>query len=170
MSKLCSFAPIARPDACILILGSMPGGASLEAQQYYAHPRNLFWLFIAVILKAPSDLPYQARLQLLLDHKIALWDVLQECVREGSLDSAIKHEAPNDFVNFLNAHPHIHTVFFNGQKSRKSFKKYVLPSLDLIHHPLSFITLPSTSPANASQKYDMKLSKWHQIKEAFLQA
>ena len=95
------FDPISDPDARILILGSMPGIASLEANQYYGHPRNAFWRIMGDVFGAGLELPYAERTAILKDQGVAVWDVLKLCHREGSLDSNIKDEVPNDFATFL---------------------------------------------------------------------
>ena len=153
------FAPVARPDARMLILGSMPGQASLEATQYYAFPRNVFWQIMGDLFAAGPQLQYPSRLLRLMDNHIALWDVIETCRRPGSLDSAISQDgmAINDFVGFLQGHPHIKRVFFNGQKAAALFKKNVAP--DLAGH-YQYLTLPSTSPAHAARSYATKLEAW----------
>ena len=158
--RIFSFPPIARRDAQILILGSMPGKASLEADQYYAHPRNLFWPIMGALYGAGLDQPYKKRLQMVKDHKIALWESLQSCVRRSSLDSDILYEIPNAFAAFFAAHPCITHVFFNGAKAAQSFRRHVRdcpPALILT-------TLPSTSPAHASRNFQQKLEAWSVIK------
>ena len=167
-----SFPPVSDENARILILGSMPGRASLRAQQYYAHPRNHFWPIMGELTGAASALPYQERLKILMKNRIALWDVLQCCVRPGSLDSDITDETPNDFISFFAAHPSITHVFFNGQKAAQSFHSCFLSSRrdpDLRRNDiralknLSFTTLPSTSPANASWTFERKLTAWREV-------
>lgn len=150
-----SFAPIAPNDATILILGTMPGTKSLEIQQYYGHPQNNFWRFMFEILNEDFSKDYETRKNLLIKNNIALWDVLQFCERTGSLDSAIKNEVTNDFELFLKEHPNITTIFFNGQKAAAFFKKYVS-----LENKYDLITLPSTSPANASKTFESKLNEW----------
>ncbi|KDA01366.1 DNA-deoxyinosine glycosylase [Hyphomonas oceanitis] len=152
-----SFAPIAAPDAEILILGSMPGVASLEANQYYAHPRNAFWRIMGELYGAGLELPYDVRQSVLKSRRIAVWDVLQFCKRDGSLDSNIKEEVPNDFAQFFAAHPHVRRVGLNGGKAAKSFEKYARPYL-----PTSAIALPlpSTSPAYAAKRFEQKCAEW----------
>mgnify|MGYP003574901663 CR=1 FL=1 len=159
--KSFSFAPIAHSGATLLILGTMPGTKSLELQQYYGHARNNFWRFMFEILEEDFSDDYEVRKALLIKNKIALWDVLQYCERIGSLDSAIKNEITNDFERFLKHHPHIRTIIFNGQKAAAFFKKHVvLKKMDY-----QFITMPSTSPANASKTFDSKLREWKAIRD-----
>jgi len=153
--KSFSFAPITSNDANILILGTMPGTKSLELNQYYGHKQNNFWKFMFTILKEDFSDDYPTQKALLQKNKIALWDVLQFCERVGSLDSAIKNEIANDFETYLKSHPNIKTIFFNGQKAAAFFKKYV--HLQKEYH---LITLPSSSPANASQNFQSKLEEW----------
>lgn len=125
MPRIRCFAPIENPAATVLILGSMPGKASLAAGEYYAHPRNAFWAIMGELIGARPDLPYQDRLKILRSSGIALWDVLGSCVRKSSLDSHIEIDSavPNDFKSFFLRHPNITRVFFIGTKaSCHSFK------------------------------------------------
>jgi len=157
------FAPVARPDARILILGSMPGVASLEAVEYYAFPRNVFWKIMGDLFAAGPELDYLSRLQKLSANHVALWDVIAACHRPGSLDSAISEDgmATNDFNGFFNHHTHIKQVCFNGQKAAGLFKKKVVPGLT---HDYEYHTLPSTSPAHAARDYAAKLKAWSVIR------
>lgn len=163
MPRIRCFAPIENPAATVLILGSMPGKASLAAGEYYAHPRNAFWAIMGELIGARPDLPYQARLKILRSSGIALWDVLGSCVRKSSLDSHIEADSavPNDFKSFFLRHPNITRVFFNGAKAEQCFLKYVQPSLDST--TLQFQRLPSTSPANAGISYEQKLLAWRSV-------
>lgn len=156
-----SFPPVADANARILILGSMPGAASLRAQQYYAHPQNAFWKLMRDMVGAGPELAYQERLTALHKAGIAVWDVLQSCVREGSLDSAIQEEMPNDFAAFFKQHSKIEAVFFNGAKAEASFHRLVLPHVYLVGIRLQ--RLPSTSPAHAGMSYADKLAAWKAI-------
>ncbi|MEJ0063757.1 MAG: DNA-deoxyinosine glycosylase [Alphaproteobacteria bacterium] len=161
-SAINCFLPIADPSARLLILGSMPGEASLREQQYYAHPRNLFWPIISEIMGVAPSLPYDARVQALKTRGIALWDVLESCIRISSLDSAIDRasEKPNDFRSFFRSHPDIGRVFFNGAKAEECYRRYILPSLADEFPTLEYRRLPSTSPAHASLRYEEKLEIW----------
>lgn len=164
MPHVQSFAPIADARARILILGSMPGKASLAAGQYYAHAQNLFWRILGEITGADAAAPYATRARALKSHGIALWDVLESCAREGSLDSAIDDATirANDFVSFYRAHPRIAQVFFNGAKAEACYRKYVLPALAHAPAPPSYHRLPSTSPANASMSRAHRQTQWQQ--------
>jgi len=164
-----SFAPIADAKARVLILGSMPGKASLAAGQYYAHAQNLFWSILGEFTGAASSLPYAARARALKSCGIALWDVLESCAREGSLDSAIVDASisANDFAKFYRAHPRIAQVLFNGAKAEACYRRYVQPALELpavvdTFAPLNYRRLPSTSPANASMSRAHRHSVWQQ--------
>jgi len=153
------FPPLVHPDSRLLILGSMPGERSLAEQQYYAHPRNLFWTMIAAragLSSAPDD--YEARKALLQQLHIALWDVCDACIREGSLDTAILEEIPNRIDQLLELHPGIRTVAFNGQKAAALFRRYFK-----LKDGIRYITLPSTSPANAGVSLDRKKGQWMQL-------
>lgn len=142
----------------------MPGVASLQAQQYYAHPRNAFWLIMAQLLGFDAALPYASRVAALQTAGIAVWDVLQSCERVGSLDTAIAPASmvANDFAAFFAQHPHITDVFFNGSLAETTFKRTVLPLLNKQAGAaaLRYARLPSTSPAHAALKFEDKLAAW----------
>lgn len=137
----------------------MPSIASLSAGEYYAHPRNAFWTIMGDLFGAGRDLPYEARARELTKHKIALWDVMQTCIRPGSGDAEIVEDSivPNDFAAFFALHPHIRRVLFNGTKAEQTYRRYVLPHID---RDLGYQRLPSTSPAHASRTYKQKLAAW----------
>ena len=160
------FTAITSPDVRILILGSMPGIKSLEDCEYYAHPRNAFWPIMEALFGIKGD--YATRLQDLKSHKIALWDVLKYCERQGSLDSNIKDNSiiANDFENFLNAHPKITHIFFNGTKAETSFNKHVKPDLSNRYLSITYTRLPSTSPAMASLSLQQKAVLWKTVQNA----
>ena len=158
MSPVRSFEPVSNADARLLILGSMPGRRSLEQNQYYAHPSNAFWKIMGELVGAYPDIPYEERLAILRTAGIALWDVLDSCVRETSMDSDIRQESANDFSAFFALHPHITQVFFNGSKAEQCFRNFVLDKQAL--PPLKLHRLPSTSPAHAGLRYADKLQAW----------
>lgn len=142
----------------------MPGKASLDAGQYYAHSRNLFWKILGGITGAAPSLPYATRVRALKTSGIALWDVLESCAREGSLDSAIDDATMrvNDFVSFYRAHPRIAQVYFNGAKAEACYRRQVLPVLAGAAASQGYRRLPSTSPANASMSRAYKRNVWKQ--------
>jgi len=155
-----SFSPVVGIDPKILILGTMPGRKSLEMQEYYAHPRNILWKIIFNLLKVTEKNTYSEKIELVKEKQIALWDVCYSCRREGSLDSNIKDESPNQIPDFLKRYPSIEIIIFNGQKSREKYLKY----FDYIEG-LEYHCLPSTSPANTSMNFQEKIVKWsHAIK------
>ena len=163
MTLIYSFAPIEDQYAETLILGSIPGRASLAAGQYYAHQRNAFWRIISILLQIDPAAPYEMRIQALKLARIALWDVLQSCKRTGSLDSGIKNETlmVNDFQAFFQAHKRIKRIFFNGAKAETCFRQHILQQTNL--ELTSFTRLPSTSPANATFSFAQKLAAWRLI-------
>ena len=156
-----SFPPISDPASRVLILGSMPGKASLRAKQYYAHPQNAFWRIITSLFELDVDATYEVRVEALRENRIALWDVMKSCTRATSLDSDVVESSivPNAFPSFLRAHPRIATICFNGAKAEESFQRYALPRLGA-RADLAYYRLPSTSPAHASLPFAKKLAAW----------
>jgi len=161
MKRARSFPPLARADARVLILGSMPGAESLRRREYYAHPHNQFWPIMGELFGAGRELPYDERVGRLLDHGIAVWDVLKHCERPGSLDSSIVRgsEVVNDFGAFFRAHPRIGAIFFNGAKSESVFRR----AAALPGQAPRCTRLPSTSPAHAGLPRAAKLAAWRRI-------
>lgn len=158
-----SFPPIADPRARVLILGSMPGVASLAAGRYYAHPRNAFWEILGALLEFDPAAPYEQRVARVQAAGIAVWDVLATCVRPGSLDVDIERASsrPNDFARFFAEHPRIEHLFFNGTTAEATFRSAVVPRLRAPPPPSS--RLPSTSPAHAARGFDAKLAAWRAV-------
>ena len=151
------FPPIIDEGSQILIIGTMPSVKSLNAGEYYAHPRNAFWKIIAKLYHNGVEFSnFAEKKACVLSHQLALWDNLKFCERNGSLDSNIKNMIPNDFETLLETHPHICRLIFNGQKSFQIFKKFHLELLEKYQH----FVLPSTSPANAALSFDKKLAFW----------
>ena len=170
MNKISSFRPILANNPKVLILGSMPGEKSLEMQQYYAHPQNSFWFILGEILGFDPSISYEERTEILRQNGVCLWDVLKTCVREGSLDSAIKNTSvvTNDFCDFLIKHNEINNIFFNGAKAEQLFCKHIQSKLDIHHLTPILCRLPSTSPAHASMAKNKKLEEWQIIKQCLL--
>ena len=163
--KVHSFAPIADASARVLILGSMPGRASLRANQYYAHPQNSFWKILDEIMGIDAAAPDAERTGKLRGQGVALWDVLKSCTRTSSLDSDIVEASivVNEFGDFFRDHPQIRAICFNGAKAETSYRRRVLPELSGLG-PVHLCRLPSTSPANASIRYARKLEAWQVLR------
>ena len=155
---LTGFDPIANENSKILILGSMPSVESLKKGQYYAHPQNRFWRIMFDYFGEPFSTDYEKRVELLLKNGIALWDSVERCERVGSLDSAIKNEQATDVVGLLKRYKGIKGIFTNGKKSAEVFEKY---------NRLSYVCLPSTSPANAVYSYEKLFLAWKEQLDKF---
>jgi len=151
-----SFAPVVAADTRILILGSLPGDASLAAAQYYAHPRNQFWRLLGAVLGvALADMPYLQRLAVMQQHGVGLWDVVAEASRRGSLDSAIRDARANPLAELVATLPALRVVAFNGQTAGKA-----APQLAASGVPV--LVLPSSSPAH-TLAFDKKLQEWQAL-------
>ncbi len=159
-----SFEPVIGADPKVLILGSIPGIASLQAQQYYAHPRNAFWPIMAELFDVEWSAEYEIRIQQVKKLPVVLWDTLKACHREGSLDSAITKDRleANDIIGLLKLQPNIRLIAFNGAASEKYFKQTVAKLLT-DDKPVDRILLPSTSPAHASKNVQQKIEDWKVI-------
>ncbi|KAF2518696.1 DNA-deoxyinosine glycosylase [Flavobacterium salilacus subsp. salilacus] len=150
-----AFDPIIFPESKILILGTMPGEKSLGLQQYYGNRGNQFWKILFTLFRQPFTTDYELRKNLLKNYDIALWDVLQYCEREGSLDSKIKNEQPNDFNIFYKKFPNVKYVFFSSKNAYAYYNKYIGLREELVYD-----ILPSPSGANASMPFLKKLAVW----------
>jgi hypoxanthine-DNA glycosylase len=161
VARLRSFPPIEDASAHTLILGTMPGAASLTAGQYYAHPRNAFWFILAELVGFDPRLDYTQRTQQLIEAGIAVWDVLRSCERRGSLDSEIERTSAvaNDFARFFETHPRVGRVFFNGGSAELLYRRHVMHTL-AEPRTLTYQRLPSTSPAHASLSAAAKVEAW----------
>lgn len=157
------FPPVAGDRPRVLLLGSMPGRASLQATRYYAHPRNLFWPLMGALFGVDPLLPYNERLDQLTNQGVALWDVLARCERPGSLDQAIVKGSAvaNPIGPWLAAHPTVLRVGLNGSAAQGLFRRLVLPGLDdQTRLRVHILPLPSTSPANAGMSAAAKRAAW----------
>lgn len=164
------FAPVARPDARVLILGSLPGEESLRQQQYYAQPRNAFWKIMERLLGIDALWPFARRAEQLTARRIALWDVCAAAERAGSLDAAIVSSSieTNEFGDFLHRHPSITCIIFNGRKAYDLYEKRVLPTLCSQKAALKRLLLPSTSPAHAGMTFEQKCLRWREGLNEFI--
>lgn len=160
--ELESFAPVARRDARVLILGTLPGPESWRRRQYYAHPWNAFWRIMGELFGASPDQPYRVRLATLRSRGVALWDVCQSAYRPGALDADIRRDSieANDFAGFYATHRQIRLVCFNGQTAAELYRRRVLPGLPAPWPELARTALPSTSPAHAGLCFAQKLERW----------
>ena len=159
MIRHASFAPIADAQTKVLILGSLPGAASLRAGRYYAHPRNQFWRLVGATIGVDLvSLDYDDRLMALLTHRIGLWDVVADAERAGSLDAAIRNPAANDLHQLVASLPALATVGFNGGMSAKIGMALLSGCADR----LRLIPLPSSSPAY-TVPFDTKLAAWRKL-------
>lgn len=160
-----SFAPLVGAAPRLLILGSLPGRASLLAGEYYAHPRNLFWDVIEDALGVPRSMPYAQRTQALIARGIALWDVVQDAHRPGSLDASIELATArhNDIAALILRLPALRAVAFNGATAARLFTRQVLPQLGERADTLDQLPLPSTSPAHAGLSKDAKCEAWRRL-------
>lgn len=152
------FPAIADKNSKVLILGTMPGERSLLLQQYYGHGGNHFWKIMYALFEKPFNKDYKDRKKLLLDNRIALWDVIQYCEGEGSADSAIINEKANDFASFYNEHPAIQHVFFTSQKAAGFYDAYIKRKPQF-----GYNLLPSPSSMNTWKTLDEKIAEWKLI-------
>ena len=164
MARVQSFAPVIGCDPRILILGSMPGVASLEAVQYYAHPRNAFWPIMGELFAFDPVVDYATRIACISTRPVVLWDTLKGCDRTGSLDSSIRRDSveANDIPGLLNDYPEIVAVACNGATSADYFRRLVLPNL-VAADSIEILKMPSTSPANAGMNFTQKLDAWRRL-------
>lgn len=150
-----SFPCMGSNTPTILILGSLPGDKSLAINQYYGHPRNRFWKLLFDIFQKEFSLDYAVRQELLIHHQVMLWDVASSAVRKGSLDVDIMDEVPNPIDELLERHPTIQKIIFNGKKAEQMYKRFFVPN-----DKITYYANPSTSPANASFKYEQLYALW----------
>ena len=150
---------VARPDARLFILGSLPGDASLAARQYYAHPQNQFWRLVgSVVGEDLRSLPYERRLERIAEHRIGLWDVIGSAVRRGSLDQAIRTANHNRIDRLIHDFPALGAIAFNGAASAAIGRKLVGSATGV-----QLVDLPSSSPAN-TRPFVEKTAAWLVLK------
>ncbi len=178
--RLQGLPPLVDAHTRVLVLGSFPGAASLAAQQYYGHPRNRFWPVMAHVFQAflaagaqPISLEcyefdevgvpraYPQRCQWLRAHGVGLWDVYAACQRPGSLDADIRAAEPNDLAGLLARCPRLRGVAHNCSTSvRHAHHTQALAQTVFGPQGVAVVTLPSTSPANATWRLDRLQAAW----------
>jgi TDG/mug DNA glycosylase family protein len=163
METIHSFDPIINHQSKILILGTMPGKESLKKQQYYGNERNQFWRILYTLFGVDLVFNYEQRKKFLLERRIALWDVIDNCTRMGSLDSDIKFEKVNDFTSIFSKYKNLEKVFFNGKKAQDIYERKIGIYIPGIVHEI----LPSTSPA-FTIGFTKKIESWQKILELLL--
>lgn len=157
MKKIVGFPPIINKSSQVLIIGSMPGVQSLKVQEYYGNPRNQFWKIMGSFFGQPQWESYEQKKKMLLQNKIALWDVIRSCRREGSLDAHVQDVCVNDFGRLLKKYPQVKVIFCNGQKAFELFTRFH-KDIDL-----PVFCLPSTSPAH-TMSFSEKLTQWRKVR------
>lgn len=150
--------PVYDSNSRILILGSFPSVKSREEMFFYGHPQNRFWKVLAAVLEVPLPGTVEEKRQLLLDHGIALWDVIASCDVTGSADSSIKNVVPNDLSRIFEA-ADIEKIYVNGKTAEKYYRKYLQKTINR-----EAVCLPSTSAANASWSLDKLTAAWNCVK------
>lgn len=156
-----SFAPVVAPGTRVLILGSLPGEASLKAQRYYAHPQNQFWRLAGAVI-GREDLPaldYDDRLEALLAAGVGLWDTVASAIRQGSLDAAIREAEHAPLAELVAALPSLRAVAFNGKTSAR------IGRAQLGGGSPALVDLPSSSPAHASLSFAEKRERWLELQQ-----
>lgn len=160
MGRAAGLLPVAGSDPVILILGSYPSLQSLGKHEYYGNPHNQFWKIMERIFGIDHTLPYAVRTARLVNHRVALWDVLASCTRKGSSDATIRDTVPNDIAGFLSGHPSVRCIALNGQTAGRFFS--------LKTCPVPMVVLPSTSPANARLTLEEKTRIWNNCLSEYL--
>jgi double-stranded uracil-DNA glycosylase len=156
-----SFPPIADRQARVLVLGTLPGEESLRRGEYYAHPRNLFWPIVFTLFDTIPASSYAEKLAFVAAQRIALWDVCETGERDASADSTIRGERPNPIDRLLDTHPLIGAVAFNGTGAQRLYDRHFPRRPDI-----TYLALPSTSPAHARIGFAGKLARWAALREA----
>ena len=154
-----SFAAHVTPATRLLVLGSLPGEASLAAQQYYAHPRNRFWHLMGHVLGEDLvAMRYEDRLAVLERRRVGLWDAVASAVRPGSLDTAIREHVPNPLADLAARLPDLQAVACNGQKAAQ------IAARELAASGVPVIPLPSSSPVHAAMPWSEKQRRWEELR------
>lgn len=150
--------PLFDENSETLILGSFPSVKSREAAFFYGHPQNRFWAVVAEIYGYEKPQTVEEKKKLVLENKLAMWDVIQSCEIEGSADSTISNVTANDLSVIL-SNSRVDRIFVNGKTAEKYYNKYTYPKTGI-----KAICLPSTSPANAAWSVERLVEAWKIIK------
>lgn len=153
------FEPVFDENSKVLILGTFPSVKSRENQFYYGHPQNHFWKVIAGLTESEVPQTIEEKKKLLLEHGIAIWDVIESCDIIGSSDSSIKNVVPADIERVV-ANSKIQNIYANGGTAKKLYEKYSQKKTGR-----EIIGLPSTSPANAAYSLERLLECWQEVKK-----
>lgn len=153
------FEPVFDENSKVLILGTFPSVKSRENQFYYGHPQNRFWKVIAGLTESEVPQTIEEKKKLLLEHGIAIWDVIESCDIIGSSDSSIKNVVPADIERVV-ANSKIQNIYANGGTAKKLYEKYSQKKTGW-----EIIGLPSTSPANAAYSLERLLECWQEVKK-----
>jgi TDG/mug DNA glycosylase family protein len=151
-----AFAPFAFPDTRLLVLGTLPGEASLAARRYYAHPQNQFWRLIGAVIGREdlASFDYETRVAALREARIGLWDTIASAIRTGSLDAAIREVEHAPLAGLVATLPALQAVAFNGATSARIGRKLLAGT------KLALVDLPSSSPAYAAMPFAAKRERW----------
>ena len=152
------FPPFFDEESTVLILGSFPSVRSRETGFFYGHPQNRFWRVLAAVYEEDTPRTIEEKKQFLTNHHIALWDVVAACEIEGSADSTLRQVSGNDLTSLLACAP-ISRIFVNGKAAERYYRRLIEPTVQR-----TAITLPSTSPANASWSLERLIDAWSIIK------
>ena len=155
-----SFPPIIGDTPRVLVLGTLPSRVSLQRQQYYGHPQNKFWRILFALHNVEFMEEYSDKVDFAIAHHFAIWDVCHTAIRPGSLDADISQEQPNRIEALLEKHPSISTIAFNGKKAEQLYFKYFKKI-----EGLRYVSLLSTSPANAAYSLEQKINHWKSLVE-----
>ncbi len=158
MRQYHNIKPIYNSHSKVLILGSFPSVKSRESQFFYHHPQNRFWKIFENLYQTPLQ-SIEVKKIFLLQHHIALWDVIESCEIKGSSDNTIENIKTNDLVSLIK-NTNIQTIYTNGKKAHLLYQKYCLPQTNI-----QDICLPSTSPANAIYSLDNLIEAYKVIQK-----
>ena len=153
-AQIHTIAPVYNEESRILILGSFPSVKSREEGFFYGHPQNRFWKVLARVFQTEVPATIPEKKTFLLEHRVAVWDVIGQCEITGSSDSSIRNVIPNPIQKILD-NTQIERIFVNGKKAEQLYNRYIYPVTKR-----KCICLPSTSPANASWSLEKLTEAW----------